>query len=126
MRRAAEAVRGQADRVRALKAAAAASNSSGAADADDPHRSRGSPANRDPAVLEAVAELGRLKARLAEVEAMRAAFFGGGSGEEDEENEEEEGASAAAPAAAAAGVGGELMRELLQLAEEAEIVSGAA
>lgn len=97
---ASEAVRTQADRVRALKQEAAARAAGNGADADDPNRSRGSPANRDPAVLEAVAELGKLKAELAEAEAMRAAFFGGG---EDGEGE-------------AAAVGGTLMADLLRRA----------
>jgi hypothetical protein len=112
---AADAVRAQADRVRALKAAASAAAASGRD--DDPNRSRGSPANRDPAVVQAVAELGELKARLAEVEAMRAAFFScvdDGGAEEDEAGD----GPAALALAAARGVGGELMRDLLRLAEE--------
>jgi len=118
VRNAAEAVRAQADRVRALKAAASASAAAASATDDDPNRSRGSPANRDPAVVQAVAELAELKARLAEVEAMRQAFFfcvdDGGS----EEGEDGGDGPAALAAVAQQGVGGELMRELLRLAEE--------
>ena len=121
VRAAAEAVRAQADAVRGLKAAAAGAASAAGDRDDDPNRSRGSPANRDPAVVQAVAELGALKNRLAEVEAMRAAFFFVLDGEEEEgegEDEEEEGAAALA-AAAERGEGGELMRDLLRRAEEA-------
>jgi len=123
-RAAAEAVTAQAGSVRALKAAAAAAAAArGDGGDDDPFRTRGSPANRDSAVLAAVAELGRLKARLAEAEAMRAAFFGGdgdcGEEEEEEGEEGEQGGKSGAAAAAGAG-GGELMRGLLRLADAAE------
>jgi hypothetical protein len=103
-RAAAEAVRAQADRVRALKTAAALAAAAEGGGDDDPHRSRGSPANRDPAVLEAVAVLGRLKAQLSEAEAVRAAFFGGGGGSS-------EGGGGGEGEAA---VGGPLMADLLR------------